>query len=247
MWQDKKKIMRKIKIHILLIGFAVLNFGNTMPIDNTIHSGGTLNEICVTAEDPNFFRNHKGIFPKQVFEKVRVDSAIQWNDTILLACLINTESQTATSFEKMMIAQTVVDRANKNFGNFGSSIAHQIFAPAQFSGVVNRSNGFRWCYYLHPKKNRYNNPIVSDRFSYNPQNEKPVWIKRNGKKIKITFQDIAFENYEAARTVLLGERPFEKTILYFCNPKVSTDSKQVARVKRKAYSLPEKTKHIFAG
>jgi hypothetical protein len=240
--------MRKILIHsfIGLIAFTNLGITNSYK-DNNTYSGGTLDTITVTTKDPNNYRNSFGIFPKETFQNVRVDSAIQWNDTILLAALINTESQTATMFEKMLIAQTVVDRANINFNNYGTSIERQIFAPAQFSGVVQRDNGFRWCYYFHHPKGRHNNPKIANRFNYNPSNQKPIVIKRNGINIRTTYQQIAFENYEAARQVLLGNRPIPKTVLYFCNPAVSTDNAQVARVMQKAIQLPEKTKHVFAG
>lgn len=233
-------------IKYVTLSFITIITSSGFVVDESVIVSVTLPEITVTANDP-YHRTKYGKFPKEVFKGVKVDSAIQWNDTILLAALINTESQSGTFFEKKLIAQTVVDRAKNNFMGYGTSIAQQVFAPAQFSGVVKRSNGYRWCYYFHNKNGRYNNPQVANRYNYNPSNTKKVTIKRNGRLIQLSYQDIAFENYQAAREILKGNRAIEQTVLYFCNPKISTDNKQVLAVMRNKIHLPQKTKHIFAG
>jgi hypothetical protein len=238
--------MKTFFYYIAVVFIAFINLNVIIVEDTHTYSGKSLPLVEITAKD-HYFRTKNGNFPKEIFHSVKVDSAIQWNDTILLACLINTELQSGSFFEKKMIAQTVVDRANTNFNKFGNSIAEQVFAPAQFSGVVKRTNSSRWCYYFDNDKSKQNNPKVANRFNYNPFNTQKVTIKRSGLLVQLSYQDIAFENYQAAKEVLEGKRPIPQTVLYFCNPTISTDKGQVAKVIKKQIYLPQPTKHIFSG
>lgn len=204
-----------------------------------------LPEVVITSSKPVFLFNGVDC-PDQDYKDVRVDSAALWNDTILLACLLNTELSSGTLYEKGLIAQVVVDRTENNFNNYGKTIKEQIFAPAQFSGVVKRDK-YRWCYYFHNFKGRKNNPPTSKKFRYEPNNKKRIFIVRNGQTVETTYAKLYMENYSIAKKALEGKKIVNIDLLYFCNPKISTDSKQVAKVLRNKIELDKKTKHIYAG
>lgn len=138
------------------------------------------------------------------------------NDTILLAALLSTECKRCNAKEKMLLAQTVIDRANdKSFvKRFGSTIYDQIFAYAQFSGAKDGLKG----------------TVTGKYFRYDP--EHPRWGKKS------------VELYNIARRVLQGER-LVKRVRYFANVEISTDTTFINWLLEEPLSLPFHTKHTF--
>lgn len=140
----------------------------------------------------------------------------QVNDTILLAALLSTECKRCSTNEKMLLAQTVIDRANdKSFvKRFGSTVYDQIFAYAQFSGAKDGLKG----------------KVTGKYFRYDPEHP------RYGKK--------SIELYNIARRVLQGERLVKK-VRYFANVEISTDTTFINWLLEDPLILPFDTKHTF--
>jgi hypothetical protein len=145
-----------------------------------------------------------------------IEDVKEANDTILLAALLSTECKRCNEKEKMLLAQTVVDRANdKSFiKRFGSTVFDQIFAYAQFSGAKDGLRG----------------SVTGKYFRYDPKHP------RYGKK--------SVELYNIARRVLKGER-IVKRVRYFANVEISTDTTFIKWLLEDPLILDFPTKHTF--
>lgn len=155
-------------------------------------------------------------YPIDTFINMRVHN-LYMNDTILLAMLINDECGICSEKEKVAVAQVVKNRVELNYKNYGSTYKNQIFAKQQFSGSMKHYsdtlNQVKWYSPFKPSSPNFGNPLIGKNVKYYP------------------FKEHYKSNYRAAYNVLKNKvTPFEKNVVLFCNPEISTNRKFVDKM-----------------
>lgn len=159
--------------------------------------------------------------PNRKLDPERVSDVVAYDDVLLAAMLLNTECAGCSYNEKLTIIEVLAYRSQYCYRDWGG-IREQIFAPAQFSGVTNGND----CKYFIDGSN---NPTVSNRFYFDPENKYHL------------------ENWNAAYEILiLGRRYWRCDMTRFAVISKSTDRKQAAKVKATEIETPSFFEHTFS-
>lgn len=175
-------------------------------------------------------------------ENYNIKEVSTWDDLILLAATLNSECRGCSNEEKEVLAQVVANRVDNNYNNYGSTYYEQISARSQFSGFKKGKTIGHYFYYngLYQIKDLINDRILELK-NYNAIKE---YINKNN---NVTFDDIIIimdeyskNNYRIAHKIIVeGFRSIPCNVVNFCNSKIATNKKEVARQRKNQIDLSE--------
>lgn len=174
-------------------------------------------------------------------KKYKIDSVKYWDEVLLLAATINSECRGCSYEEKEVIAQFIANRVDHNYDGFGKTYYEQISGRSQFSGFKRGKYCGKYFFYDGRFKIR---DLINNRIVYLKNYEA---IKKYIKNNNVSFDDLiilkdedSLENYEIAYNVIIkGYRSVPCNGVNFCNSKIATNKKEVARQKRNQINLSQ--------
>lgn len=170
-----------------------------------------------------------------------IDSVKYWDDVLLVAATLNSECRGCSEDEKEVLAQVIQNRVNHNYNGYGNSYYEQISRKAQFSGYKNRLNKSKTGKYFY-FDGRYRIKINNNVYYTSKINS---FIAQHREKENFSFNDLkikkdsySIENYKIAYKVIKqGYRTIPCNVFSFCNPKIATNKKEVARQRKNQIDL----------
>lgn len=160
-----------------------------------------------------------------------IDSVKYWDDVLLVAATLNSECRGCSEDEKEVLAQVIQNRVNHNYNGYGNSYYEQISRKAQFSGYRKKDKTGKYFYFDGRYRIKINNKVFY-------ANDIKSFLQDDGEKISITKDSYSIENYKIAYKVIKkGYRTIPCNVFSFCNPKIATNKKEVARQRKNQIDL----------
>lgn len=171
-----------------------------------------------------------------------VNKVKDWNDVVLLAALINSECRGCIQEEREVVAQVIRNRVEHNFDSNGSTYYDQISVSGQFSGFKKGNSTGHLFYYKGAykikvaKKIFYTDDVDTFIKNYNSMDNEKISFE----DLEIERDHISIENYRIAYKVIhKGFKTIPDNVFYFCNSRIATNKREVARQRRNKVNLNE--------